>query len=199
MAGLDAAATPGVLSDRVHASRPRLGRTRLVCIDGPAGSGKTTTAARLAEHLRAQGCAVEAVHLDDLYAGWSGLEGSLWPRLTAQVLEPVRRGRAGRFQRFDWPTGAFAEWVDVPVPAVLVLEGCGAARRACDPVVSLRVWVEAPRDLRLRRGLDRDGEGARPQWLTWMEDEARHFAAERTAQRADVRLDALGRITGTSS
>ena len=139
------------------------------------------------------------MHLDDLYAGWSGLEGSLWPRLSAQVLEPVRRGRAGRFRRFDWPTGAFAEWVDVPVPTVLVLEGCGAARRACDPVASLRVWVEAPRDLRLRRGLDRDGEDARPQWLTWMEDEARHFAAERTAQRADVRLDALGRITGTSS
>lgn len=199
MAGLDAAVTPGVLSDRVRVSQPRLGRTKLVCIDGPAGSGKTTTAARLAEHLRAQGSTVEVVHLDDLYAGWSGLEGSLWPRLSAQVLEPVRRGRAGRFQRFDWPTGAFAEWVDVPVPAVLVLEGCGAARRACDPVASLRVWVEAPRDLRLRRGLDRDGQDARPQWLTWMEDEARHFAAERTAQRADVRLDALGRITGTSS
>ncbi len=33
---------------------------------------------------------------------------------------------AGRYQRYDWPTGAFADWVDVPVPDVLVLEGCGS-------------------------------------------------------------------------
>ncbi|MBO3084270.1 uridine kinase family protein [Cellulomonas fengjieae] len=171
---------------RARAARPRLGPVRLVAVDGPAGSGKTT----LAAELGARGATV--LHLDDLYEGWSGLEGSLWPRLSAQVLEPLRRGVPGRYQRYDWTTGTFAEWVDVPVPELLVVEGCGSARRAVDPVAVLRVWVEAPADLRLARGLERDGAEARELWLTWMADEAEHFARERTRERCDVRLDSSG-------
>lgn len=184
----------GALADSVAAARPRLGPVRLVCVDGPAGSGKTTLTGALAARLAERGTDALVVHLDDLYEGWSGLEGSLWPRLAAQVLEPLRRVEPGRFQRYDWQRGAFAEWVDTPVPEVLVLEGCGSARTAADPVVSLRVWVEAPAALRLRRGLARDGESARERWLTWMDDESAHFARERTRERADVRIDAYGKM-----
>ncbi|GEL99638.1 uridine kinase family protein [Cellulomonas terrae] len=176
------------LLERALAAPPRLGGVRVIAVDGPAGSGKTT----LADALGARGATV--LHLDDLYEGWSGLEGSLWPRLSAQVLEPLRRGTPGRYQRYDWYSGTFEEWVDVPVPALLVVEGCGSARRAVDPVAVLRVWVEAPADLRLARGLARDGSDAREHWLTWMADEAAHFARERTRERADVRLDAYGAL-----
>jgi len=171
------------------AAPARLGPVRLVVVDGPAGSGKTTFAAALAE---ASGAHV--LHLDDLYEGWSGLEGSLWPRLAAQVLEPLRRGLPGRYQRYDWGLGAFAEWVDLPVPRLLVIEGCGSARRLVDPIASVRVWVEAPDDLRLTRGLERDGADARALWEQWMRDEQAHYARESTRDRADVRLDALGRV-----
>jgi uridine kinase len=180
------------IASQALAVPPRLGPVRLVVIDGPAGSGKTTTAARVVEDAAALGAKAAVLHLDDLYEGWSGLEGSLWPRLSAQVLEPLRRGRPGRYQRYDWPTGRFAEWVDVEVPHLLVLEGCGSARRAVDAVAVLRVWVEAPADLRLERGLARDGADARAHWVQWMADEAAHFVKERTRERADVRLDGLG-------
>ena len=185
----------GLVLARALAASPRLGPVRLVCVDGPAGSGKTTAADALVDLASARGVHAVVVHLDDLYAGWSGLEGTLWPRLAAQVLEPLRRGRPGRFQRYDWTAGRFADWVDVPVPELLVVEGCGSAQRACDPVAVLRVWVEADRALRLERGLARDGEDARAHWLRWMADEAAHFARERTRERADVRLDAFGRMT----
>lgn len=181
--------------ERALAASPRLGPVRLVCIDGPAGSGKTTAAARVLEVASQCGVVAGVVHLDDLYEGWSGLEGSLWPRLAAQVLEPLRRALPGRFQRYDWHAEAFADWVDVPVPELLVVEGCGAARRDCDPVTVLRVWVEAGRALRLERGLARDGEQAREHWLRWMDDERAHFARERTRERADLRLDEFGRMT----
>lgn len=173
----------------------RLGQVRLVCIDGPAGSGKTSFAARLVERFAADPVRAVTVHLDDLYEGWSGLEGTLWERLTAQVLEPLRAGAPGRYQRYDWVTGAFADWVDVPVPDVLVLEGCGAARRAAAPDAVLTVWVEAPAELRLARGLERDGEAMRDEWMAWTVRETAHFAREQTRARADVRLDAYGRMT----
>ena len=182
------------LAERVLAAAPRLGRVRLVAVDGPAGSGKTTLAGALVDELAGRGVGTAVLHLDDLYDGWTGLEGSLWPRLSAQVLEPLRRGRPGRYQRYDWDAGAFDGWVDVPVPGVLVLEGRGSARREAETLVVLTVWVEAPPELRLERGLARDGEAARPHWERWMRDEAEHFARERTAERADVRLDAFGRM-----
>lgn len=191
-AGAAARAVADVV-DRALAAAPRLGPVRVVCIDGPAGSGKSTAGRAVTADATARGVSAALVHLDDLYEGWSGLEGTLWPRLSAQVLEPLRRGLPGRFQRYDWPTGRFADWVDVPVPALLVVEGCGSARAAADAVAVLRVWVEAPDDLRLRRGLERDGTAARDHWLAWMRDESAHFARERTRERADVRLDAFGR------
>lgn len=173
---------------------PRLGPVRVVAVDGPAGSGKTTLAGAVAERCAAAGRTAQVLHMDDLYAGWTGLEGDLWPRLAAQVLEPLRRGRPGRFQRYDWVAGRFDGWVDVPVPDVLVLEGCGSGRRAGARDVDVLVWVEADATTRLARGLARDGADAREHWERWMRDEAVHYAREGTRGRADVRVDAWGRM-----
>lgn len=177
------------LAEAVRAARPRLGQVRLVCVDGPAGSGKSTLAAALADRL---GAAV--VHLDDLYEGWSGL-GGVWERVEEQVLRPLEQGRPGRYQRYDWDAGVFAEWHDLPVPDHLVLEGCGSAPRAVDGRAVLIVWVDAAADVRLERGLARDGDGMRDHWLRWMGIEAEHFAREQTPERADVVVDGRARVT----
>ncbi len=125
---------------RTHAAGPRLGRTRLVGIDGPAGSGKTTLAGRLAETL---GPATVVVHLDDLYAGWT-LTGAV-ARLCAGVLAPLAEGRPGAYARYDWDAGRFEpSAVVVPTAPDLVVEGCGSCPRLLDPWTSLRIWVEAP-------------------------------------------------------
>ena len=168
----------------MRASEPALGAVRLVCIDGPAGSGKTTLADLLGLELGAQ-----VLHVDDLLEGWDGLE-AMWPRFQAGVLDPLAAGRPGRYRRYDWVAGQLAEWHDVPVADAVVLEGCGSARRAVDAVAVLRVWVEAPGDVRLARGLARDGEALRGQWIAWMRLEAAHFAVEATRARADVVVDA---------
>ncbi len=177
----------------MRAGSARLGEVKLVCVDGPAGSGKTTTAARLAARLGVDHGAT-VVHLDDLYDGWSGLEGTLWPRLEAQVLDPLRRGLPGRYQRYDWAAGRFDDWVDVPVSPVLLVEGCGSGRREGASATTLLVWVEAPPDERLRRGLERDGEQVRDHWTAWMIEEEQHFVANDTRARADVHLDGSGRM-----
>lgn len=178
----------GALAARVRDAQPGLGSVRLVCVDGPAGSGKTTLAERIATLLRADGAEVAVLHLDDLYEGWSGLGGA-WHRIEDQVLAPLGHGVPGRWQRYDWEAGAFAEWRDLPVPDVLVLEGCGSCPAAVDDRVALRVFVEAPPRLRLRRGIERDGEALRAEWIRWQVQEAAQFEAERTRERADVVVD----------
>ncbi len=175
------------LLTRAEARPATLGAGRLLCIDGPAGSGKTTLAAAVA----AARPGTPVVHMDDLYDGWEGL-----PRVPGQLsalLEPLARGEAGSHRRYDWYAGRYAEAVTVPPAPLLVVEGVGSGARSIAHLTTLLVWVSAPPDLRLRRGLERDGAAMAPQWERWMRDEAQHLARERTEARADVRVDGTGR------
>ena len=157
-----------------------LGRGRLVCVDGPAGSGKTTLASALAE--LAPGAAV--VHTDQMLEGWSGLPG-----LAVSVrglLEPLARGEAGSWRRWDWLAGAWAETSEVAPGGLLVLEGVGSWSPYVAPWVTSLVWIDAPHDVRMRRGIDRDGDAFAPYWEQWARDEAAVFARDRTREHADV-------------
>jgi hypothetical protein len=179
------ARTFAALAEEVLSAPPRLGATRLVCIDGPAGSGKTTFAGRLTGVL---GADAVLVHMDDLYAGWT-LTGSV-ARLSAGVLRPLADGVPGAYHRYDWGAGRFDPG-PVPVPAapVLVVEGCGSGARALAPWTTLLVWVEAPSALRLERGLARDGAALEGHWRRWQRTEAAAFVAEDTRARARLRVD----------
>ena len=171
------------LADRVRAAPARCGGTRLVCVDGPSGSGKTVLADRLAAALGDP----PVVHMDDLYAGWDGLnEGAA--RLSDEIVEPLANGRPAAYRRWDWAADRYAEAVELGTPDVLVVEGVGAGTTAAH--ASLLVWVETPAAQRFRRGMDRDGEAAyRPHWERWAAQEERHFAAAGTRDRADLVVD----------
>ena len=173
------------LVEQLRASPARLGAVRLVCVDGPAGSGKTTFAGRLAAAL---GPGAEVLHMDDLYAGWT-LTGAA-ARLAAGVLRPLAEGGTGGYHRYDWAARRFAaEASPVPVPEVLVVEGCGSSPAHLDPWTTLRVWVEAPAQLRLVLGLARDGAEHEAVWRAWLRAEALWFAADRTRARAQFLVD----------
>jgi uridine kinase len=177
----------GALAERVLAAPPRCGVTRLVCIDGPSGSGKTTLAARLAAALGEP----PVLHMDDIYPGWDGLAASV-PLLYEQVVAPLAAGRAACYRRYDWHRGEFAEARALGTPELLIVEGAGCGARMIAERAVLLMWIEAPRDVRFRRGIARDGETYRPHWERWARQETAHFAAEATACRADVRVDGAG-------
>lgn len=165
-----------------YSRQPTLGEGRLVCVDGPAGSGKTT----LAEEIAASSGA-RVIHMDDLYAGWAGL-----PTVAAQLdslLLPLAAGRSGSYRRWDWLRDAWAETVSVSPAPLLVLEGVGSGSSAYARLVTVLAWVEVPPELRARRGLERDGAEMAPQWREWAREEQAHFFRERTRDRADIRLD----------
>ncbi|WP_328530946.1 4-amino-4-deoxy-L-arabinose transferase [Nocardioides sp. NBC_00368] len=161
-------------------SRPAtLGPGRLVCVDGPAGSGKTTLATALAEMTEAP-----VIHMDDLYAGWDGLGDGIAQLET--ILLPLVEGAPGSYRRYDWHRGGFAETVMVPPCPLLVVEGVGSGAAAYDSFCTALAWVDAPVELRRSRGIARDGDTFAPHWDAWAGAEAEHFAENLTAARADV-------------
>ena len=94
-------------TELVASIRERPGPVRIVAIDGPGGSGKSTFAALLAAALGG----APVVPTDD-FASWDH-PLDWWPRMLDQVIEPLARGERGRYQRYDWPTSQLAEWIDV--------------------------------------------------------------------------------------
>lgn len=177
------------LLDHVQAAPPRLGRTRLISIDGPAGSGKSTLAARFEARAKARDLNTFVIHMDDLYDGWAGAERG-FALLRDHVLQRLSDGREGRYRRYDWNTGAYAELHVVPVTVdVLIVEGVTSCDRDADQWQSLRVWIETTNEVRLDRGIERDGEALRDHWLEWMRWERDHFATQSTRDRAQVIVD----------
>lgn len=170
------------LAGTVRRLPPSCGPVRVVAVDGPGGSGKTTFADRLGRALDAQ-----VIHSDDFPVPWDEPPAAWFTHVREQVLAPLAAGEPGRYRRYDWVRGAFADWVDVPVAPVLLLEGVSTARRTAP--AALAVWVEAPRPLRLARVLARDGAALAPQWQAWMCAEDEWFAADGTRARADLLLD----------
>jgi uridine kinase len=169
---------------RVLGAAPRCGATRLVCVDGPSGSGKTTLARRLAAALHDP----PLVHMDDLYPGWDGLADAV-PLLQEKIVTPLVAGRPVRYRCYDWELEVYAEEHDIGLPPVLIVEGVGSGATVVAGHAVLLVWVEAPRDVRYRRGIERDGVSYRPHWERWAGQEERHFAVEHTRERADLRVD----------
>jgi uridine kinase len=169
------------LATRLAETEPRLGRTRLIGVDGRSGSGKTWLAGRLASPLGAP-----VIHMDDLYPGWDGLAKAA-DVLTEWVIEPLSKQEPARWRRFDWDSMSYAEWHTTEPADVVVLEGCGSIRSALAGVYADRVWVEAPAAARRQR------LRARPDWAAyepfarrWAELEEQLYRIEHTRRRCDV-------------
>ena len=153
---------------------------KVVAIDGCGGSGKSTLAEQLAQRLGKP----PIIHTDD-FASWN--QPIEWgQRFLNQVLVPLSRGEHPRFQRYDWARRQLGEWVDIHPGRLLVIEGVSSSRRAFSPYISFSIWVEASAEVRLARGLERDGPEMLGQWRSWMDEEGLYVADEAPHLRADV-------------
>ncbi len=184
---------PG-LRPRVLAAVDRLAGRRpvLLGLDGRSGSGKTDLARCLLRALAAEGLTRTAVHLDDLYPGWSGLSAGL-DVLCEGVVTPLSRGLDGGYRSWDWHAGAPGRLRRVPARQVVLLEGVGTLCGPCAGLLDLRIWLEAPPDERRRRALARDGDTFAPHWRAWAAQEDALLAG--STPPADVVADTVtGRV-----
>lgn len=161
----------------------RPGPVRLVAVDGPGGAGKSTFASQLS--AAADGAPV--VHTDDFASADNPI--NWWPRMLEQVIVPLTEGRPAFFQRYDWPSESLAEWRTVEPAPIIILEGVSSARREWSQNLAFVFWVETPRDIRLQRAVERDGEEVLEDWEVWMGEEDAHYERDPTRQRSDMVID----------
>ena len=167
---------------------------RLVLVDGLGGAGKTVLAETLAAELGAP-----VVQGDDFYRpsaqrrreAAEGIGASFdWRRLERQVLAPLSRGEGARYQRYDWDEDRLGDWISLRGQGTVVVEGVYLLRVELRRYASVSIWVDTPRDVRLARGIGRDGKAARSRWTEeWMPAEDAYVAAMRPDTAAVLVVD----------
>ena len=187
MAGDELAADAAAEIAAAIATREPVNGIRIVGVDGPSGSGKSHLAARLSELLVAPIVEIDDFVSWDHFADW-------WPRFDAQVLTPLLAGRDATYRARDWTDwygSTLDGWKTQRWAPTVIFEGVTCTRRETVGRLCYAVWVEAPRDLRLARGMARDTTfaGKEALWERWMREEDVFFAADCTRERADIIVD----------
>lgn len=175
----------------VLAAPARLPGSRLVCIDGRAGAGKTSLSADLALACSATSpvtSPVTTVHMDDVYEGWSGLPAAA-DQVFHQLIEPWMAGRAGTLAAWEWRAHRRLGAVPVEPAPLILLEGVGSWSRRYADAVSTLVWLECEEQTRRLRALERDGGVFDAHWDSWAADERLVHVREQTPMHADVVID----------
>ncbi|QNE78507.1 hypothetical protein F0344_31340 [Streptomyces finlayi] len=179
--------TPGLagLARRLRSLPPSCGPVRLVAVDGHAGSGKSTFAARLSDALGD----APVLHLDDLA---THDELFAWTeRLREQVLVPFSRAEPARCTPYDWTRRRFGPARTLEPAPVVLMEGVGSGRREVRPVLAALLWMELASGPSWERGRRRDGPALGEFWDGWTAAEERHFAEDPSRPYADALIRQL--------
>jgi uridine kinase len=180
---------------RVLVATPSVGEVRVVCVDGPAGSGKTTFAARLAAALEPSFGEVPVVHGDEVYEGWAVVAAApdriaafamLAGRIDTWLFDRWQHGYDAEHPRWDWHADAWGEPVVTPAAPVVVLEGVGLGSRPLRSHAVLSVWMDCDPALRLPRVLARDGDALLAPMTDWQRDERVWHLLDATAVECDA-------------
>jgi len=175
--------------DRLLTERERA----VVAIDGPCAAGKTTLAAALRQ---AFGAAV--IPMDDFFlrpeqrtpARYAEAGGNVdRERILAEVLEPLRAGRAVSYRPFDCGRMCFGAPVAVAPARLTVLEGSYSLHPALAPYYDLAVFLRISPEEQRKRLLAREGANAEAFFSRWIPLEERYFALFRPETRADLVLE----------
>ncbi|HEY9275583.1 MAG TPA: hypothetical protein VIO63_00240 [Candidatus Nanopelagicaceae bacterium] len=173
----------------VVVDKPPLNRKfYLISIDGPAGAGKTTLAARIGSAWKFG--YVHTIHMDDIYDGWeNALTDTLTRTLENQILRPLHLGKKASIRKFNWLTSSFGDLERLPDASLYLLEGVGSAQRVTRKYLDQIIWIDIDQEVGLQRVLRRDGDYLENEMRIWQQRERSHFELENTRDCATFRFD----------
>jgi uridine kinase len=159
----------------------------LLAIDGPAGAGKTTFAAKLEAELSLKGT-VKVIHMDDLYNGWDNALSNPLSEILDRISTAHIASRECVIKVFDWHIMQFDREEKIEPTDYLIIEGVGAAQQIVRETGATTYWLDIEPEIGLQRVLDRDGAHIERQMRQWQVDQDRHFARDETRENCEFKL-----------
>ena len=168
--------------------------TFIVAIDGRCASGKTTLAELLTKRL---GCQV--VHTDDFYlpklerteARLAEVGGHMdTEKLLAEVLTPLREGRAARYRPYLCCTDRYGEGKEVLPSGTIVVEGSYSHHPVLKKCYDLTVFLRISPAAQAERIRAREGERANDFFERWIPLEERYLNAFDVEDEAKIGFNA---------
>jgi uridine kinase len=117
-----------------------------------------------------------------------------WTRMRDKALLPLLRGEAARYRRYDWETDRPNQWIVVPSNRIILVEGVFSSRPELRAFTDSAIFVDTPREERLRRmrargHLARDPENS---WLLpWMAVEDWYVSTVHPTEYAQLTLEGV--------
>jgi uridine kinase len=159
----------------------------LLAIDGPAGAGKTTLAAKLAAEFSVKST-VEVIHMDDLYNGWDDALGQSLTDTLHSITAAYFLGAEQTIKIFNWQLMKFDREELVTPSDYLILEGVGAAQKIVREAGAITYWLDIDSETGLKRVLARDGDHIEEEMRKWQIQQAIHFTKDQTRENCEFKL-----------
>jgi thymidylate kinase len=159
----------------------------LLAIDGPAGAGKTTLAAKLEAEFSAHST-VRTIHMDDLYEGWDGALGSALTQTLEEITSAHLSGNECAIKIFNWQLMKFDREEVIAPTDYLILEGVGAAQAVVRKAGATTYWLDIDAETGLKRVLARDGAHIEKEMRQWQIQQSIHFDLDQTRENCEFKL-----------
>lgn len=169
-------------------------RHAVVAIEGGSASGKSTLAELLS---RIYDCTV--FHMDDFFLRpeqrtpqrFAEPGGNVdRERFLQEVLNPLSRGNAVKYQRYDCHSQALLPPVEITPKALTIVEGAYSMHPSLAAFYDLSVFLKISPELQQQRILKRNGpEFAQRFFSTWIPLESAYFEALDPASRCNLILE----------
>ncbi len=166
----------------------------IIGIDGPCASGKTTLAAKLAKELGAQ-----VIHTDDFFLPFemktserlSQPGGNIhYERFCREVAKGIATGKEFEYGVYRCSDGMIAEKKTVIPEGIIIAEGSYSLNPSMGVDYDLRVFVEAPLEVRLERILERNGREKLEVFKEkWIPMENKYFDCFGIKEKCDIIIE----------
>lgn len=169
---------------------------KLIGVDGLGASGKTT----LAEAIKKAHSESSIIHTDEFYLPKADrstgvLESHVvspdfdWDRFENQVIKPIRRNLLVKYERYDWRADQWDSWIEIPATHWIIIVGVYALQSRFFSAYDYTIWMDVPREERIKRMIEREGEAVANEWLEkWSPREENYWTLEGPDKRASIVL-----------
>lgn len=177
----------------------------VVGIDGGSGAGKTS----LAQHLQQELPNVTIIATADFMvplsqqaqSHYKKIGGEMdWQRLKEQVLIPLAMNKAAKYWCYEPAEPMTQQWKEVPPQGIVIVEGIYSTRLELAPYYDLKIWVDAPKHIRLARNIAKDGHQTKAYWEQEQLPQEQYYIDEHLPHKyADMLLDGSTKLFSAES